>query len=833
MSSAQIKYNPGIRGDAELVRSFVVRKVELDLALETLRENADSKAPSNQHILFVGPRGIGKTMLVRRVAAEVRAVPALAAAWYPIVFAEDAYLVSSPGEFWLEALFHLGEQTGDERWAQAYEGLKAEADEVRLRERALAHLLDFADRENKRILLIVENLNRLLGEQIQGHSHWDLRHTLQNERRIMLLGTATTRFEEIENIDKAWFEMFAIHDLKPLDHKDCMELWRAVTASEAHAQRVRAVQILTGGNPRLLTILAEFAAKRSFRELMDQLIQLVDDHTEYFKSHLDNLPPSERKAFVTLLDRWDAAGARQVARSARMGVNNVSVQLNRLVGRGAVEIVQQDGRRKLYQAAERLYNIYYLMRRRAHPSARVQAVVDFMVHFYEGEELVEMTADLAREACLLSLGERGLHYLAYAGILSQVRGLDVKRKIIGATPGPFFEGIDVPVELSGLLGLPQHGIPAVARNSVHVEAYNGLHLEDEVLVQERAPSLEEQGRFSEAEQVYRDALVRDPQDVVAWSSLGQLLHWHLERYAEAEQAYRRAIELAPNVAWGWSLLAILLHEKLGRYEEAEQAYRKAIELWPHFPWTWGGLGRLLHVKLRRDEEAEQALRKAVELLPSWPWAWFDLGALYADLRRDAEAEQAFVKGLELERPNSRYWPVLIKLRLSRGDDSHAVLQQACEFLDRGQRDGAILDLIARLFCEDGPASCLPQAELWAREAVEKDRDWKHVRTLVSILGAQGKWEQALEEAGPLLSAPATDTEAGPPATQFIIDAAAAGHAQQALQALTASAGAAALEPLSVGLRVFLGEKPLVAHEIFEIGQDVAQRIRERQAAPSK
>lgn len=127
----------------------------------------------------------------------------------------------------------------------------------------------------------------------------------------------------------------------------------------------------------------------------------------------------------------------------------------------------------------------------------------------------------------------------------------------------------------------------------------------------------------------------------------------------------------------------------------------------------------------------------------------------------------------------------------------------------------------------------PQAELWAREAVEKDRAWKHVHTLVSILGAQGKWEQALEEAGPLLSAPATDTEAGPPATQFIIDAAAAGHSRQALQALMASVGAAALEPLSVGLRVFLGEKPLVAQEILEIGQDVAQRIRERQAARSK
>ena len=59
MSLAPVKYNPGIRGDEELIRSFVVRKIELALALETLRENAAAKHASNQQLLFVGPRGIG------------------------------------------------------------------------------------------------------------------------------------------------------------------------------------------------------------------------------------------------------------------------------------------------------------------------------------------------------------------------------------------------------------------------------------------------------------------------------------------------------------------------------------------------------------------------------------------------------------------------------------------------------------------------------------------------------------------------------------------------------------------------------------------------------
>ena len=37
----------------------------------------------------------------------------------------------------------------------------------------------------------------------------------------------------------------------------------------------------------------------------------------------------------------------------------------------------------------------------------------------------------------------------------------------------------------------------------------------------------------------------------------------------------------------------------------------------------------------------------------------------------------------------------------------------------------------------------------------------------------------------------------------------------------------ALEPIVVGLKIFIGEEFLAAHEISEIGQDVATRIKER------
>ncbi len=389
-----MKYNPAFLTDETLIRSFVVRDAELKMILDAIRENSGE---SNQHLLVIGARGMGKTMLVLRAAAEVRRDQTLSQHWYPLVFAEESYEVTTPGEFWLEALFHLWHQTGDNRWGHTYEELRKEPDETRLRERALGRLMDFSDSLGKRILLIVENLNMMLGDQLSHDDAWVLRHTLQHEQRVMLLASATSRFDEIENEGKAMFEVFKPFHLKPLEEEECRKVWASLTNQEIPDRRIRPIQILTGGSPRLLAIISTFAAGSSFNSLMEDLTCLVDDHTEYFKTHLDNLAPTERKVYLALAEIWAPATARSIAEAARLNVNMTSSLLKRLINRGAV--TSDDSKRtKWYQLAERLYNIYYLMRRRGAPSDRVRAVVNFMISFYGEDDLVLITRNIAEEA---------------------------------------------------------------------------------------------------------------------------------------------------------------------------------------------------------------------------------------------------------------------------------------------------------------------------------------------------------------------------------------------------------------------------------------------------
>ena len=689
MTRRIMKYNPAFLTSDELIGSFVVRHAELELTLETIRHNTGD---SNQHILIIGPRGVGKTMLVLRAVAEVRRDAELKQRWFPIVFGEDSYEVCSPGEFWLEALFHLGEQTKSEKWRQIYREMKLEQDEIRLRERALAQLMDFADEQNKRILLVVENLNMILGEQIDGDDAWVLRHTLQNEPRLMLLGTATSRFNELHNYGKAMYELFKVHDLEPLNTDDCRTMWHAITGEELSEARVRPIKILTGGNPRLLSIIAKFAAKISLRELMLDLTELVDEHTEYFKSHLEGLPPLERKVFVALVDLWDPLTASEVGKAARVSVNKTSSLLNRLISRGAVVVFETQGRKKFYQVAERMYNIYHLMRRRGGPSSRIGAVVNFMIHFYESDLLVRAVASMAGEACRLDGGQRQDHYQAYETILQKIQPKELQEKILRSTPVQFFEIPDIPSTIKESLDRMKSALnlelPPEAQS---YETTALLEKEAEIIAPAKpldAASWIARGdelrqtadRLLEAEKSYREAIKLDEENAEAWAHLAELIHTKTTRFEEAEAAYRKAIELKPDYDWAWARLGRLLHEKLERFEEAEAAYRKVIELKPDHSWAWAQLGLLLHEKLERFDEAEAAYRKAIELKPDYDWAWAQLGLLLRKLERFEEAEAAYRKSIELKPGYDWAWAQLGQLlqKLERFTEAEAAYRKAIE-----------------------------------------------------------------------------------------------------------------------------------------------------------
>ena len=394
------KFNPGIfQSDDEVIGQFTVRRRELGIVLEVLRGNVGAQAC--QHVLLVAPRGRGKTMLLARVAAELRTNQEFSERLLPIRFMEESQEVFNMGDFWLETLFHFAREIrkSDPESAEELRDTHADlADRWRgkdLEERARAAALEAADRLGKQIVLMVENLQTLCGD-VDDDFGWKLRKTLQLEPQIILLATATSRFKGLDDAREPFFELFRIIRLDPLDTEECRCLWQAVSGDTVSGREIRPLEILTGGNPRLLVIVAGFAQHRSLRQLMENLVSLIDDHTEYFRSHLEGFAKTERRVYLSVIDLWQPSSTGEIAARARMDVRPVSTLLGRLVNRGAV-VVEGSGKKRLYVAAERLYSIYYKLRRERDEAAVVRNLIHFMTVFYNGAEIE--TCDEIVECC--------------------------------------------------------------------------------------------------------------------------------------------------------------------------------------------------------------------------------------------------------------------------------------------------------------------------------------------------------------------------------------------------------------------------------------------------
>ena len=385
------KFNPGLfQSDPDVISQFCVRERELELILDVLRGNIDS--PSCRQLLIAAPHGLGKTMLLARTAAELRRESGFAEHLLPVRFRGESHGVSDYADFWLETLFHLAGEISAGHPELARETLESHArlsvspGESALGDQVLARVVETAERIGKRLVLMVENLEQTCANA-GAEFREQLQDVLESEPAIMLLATAAGGVETAGEEPRNFFAMFTLVKLEPLAAEECRRLWDSVAGDDASGRGVRPLEILTGANPRLLAMAAAGSRQLPGRPLLEELVALVDERTEYFRGQLEALPKSERRVMVAILDLWQASATGEIAARARMDVRAVSTMLKRLIERGAVAQESPQGRgRRRYIAAEPLHCIWYKLRRGGSSAAEVERLIRFMSEFYSADQ---------------------------------------------------------------------------------------------------------------------------------------------------------------------------------------------------------------------------------------------------------------------------------------------------------------------------------------------------------------------------------------------------------------------------------------------------------------
>ena len=417
----ELYYNPEQMPAVEIKQTFVGREVMLKELLALVRRQPQGAGV--QHVLLIGARGMGKTTMLLMLRFAVLESD-LQNSWQPVRFPEESYAITDLADFWLAAIGHLAYQTEDTELAARGDALRSEyGPSVDLAGAALATLKDWSRQHGKRLLLLVDNLDMVLGQIGNTTENARLRDALMNDGTFMLVGGATSFFHEARSYDQPLYNFFGTWNLDALDGGQINQLLLRRAAADKRTDfeqqlqknevRIKVLHYFTGGNPRLVLMLYRIIASADLIDVRRGLEKLLDEVTPYYKAKIESLPPQQRK----ILDHIARVSARtgsgltptEIAAETRLPVNQVTSQLKRLSGLGYVRAANVRARSSWYSLAEPLYAIWHQMRFGRESRERMAWLVEFLKAWYSSREMLDETERLAaRFAELVKVGEKAL-----------------------------------------------------------------------------------------------------------------------------------------------------------------------------------------------------------------------------------------------------------------------------------------------------------------------------------------------------------------------------------------------------------------------------------------
>jgi tetratricopeptide (TPR) repeat protein len=394
MSLVAHKYTPAEMSVQELEATFAARGHTVDYLLNSLRKQIKSGTLSS--FVITGPRGSGKSTIIQMVALRIRQDPKLSAAWLPVVFPEEQFNIGSLRDLMATTLQLLAKQeiSPAKAWL---EKVGAEANEEQSLQLALTGLREITRQQGKRLILFIENLNQLLEECFDDQTKATFRRLLMSDPFMMVIGSAVHVFESLKSYDEAFFNYFGQVPLGRLTAEEVFDLLRLRALFDGNQQflkelpsqqsKIRAIVLLSGGNPRLILMLYELLTQRQVTTIVQYLQRLVDELTPLLKHEIENLPPQQRLIINALMEKGGTAQPTDLVARTRLPLNAITTQLGRLKEAQFVEVLGGGkGRTANYTVPDKLFAVWYQMRYLNQNRRRIELFVEVLRVWFEEEE---------------------------------------------------------------------------------------------------------------------------------------------------------------------------------------------------------------------------------------------------------------------------------------------------------------------------------------------------------------------------------------------------------------------------------------------------------------
>jgi tetratricopeptide (TPR) repeat protein len=671
------RFTPSLMAPDALESIFVQRgELARDL-VAAVRSAVESRR--GEHILLVGPRGVGKTHLISLVFYRLQKCAELQGALSLAWLREEEWGVTSFLDFLVRLLRAIAAQDPeDQALAKNIESLyklKPELAEMG----AAGMIRDILRRQA--VLVLVENCDELL-HQIRSEGRLKLRDFLKANSGVSVLGTAQSGWDGFLAPDAPFRNMFEVRRLAPLSFDHAVELLSRIAAFEGDEAlasflstprgraRVHALEFLAGGNHRAYVVFSRFLTRDSLEEVVEPLVRAIDDLTPYYQARMAWLSPDQRKVIELLCEYRRPMKLDEISRQCFTVLEASKRCLEGLEHLGHVQSLKIGGD-TYFELCEPLMRLSIEVKK--HRGTPLRLLTDFLRLWYSTAELKSKLAvlpagnELTRKY-VLSLVEEAP---ATAGDDPRVASCR-KEYEAAAHSGNLARALVAAEELASIRGS--------ARDHQAV-----------------ALCLWQLGRREEAAAACERIQASAPADAGAW-----LLHAStlsaFERHYEAVRSCDRALAIDKALVGAWELRASELLQ-LGLARESLAACEQALILEPDSPRLWFQQGSTL-AELECYVEAARSFETMAQLSPQDPVGHLYRAAALTEARQYQDALGAATAALSLDQSLAGGWLVrgLALAGLGRGKDALDSLESAARL---GEHSALLHARRAEILLHDG------------------------------------------------------------------------------------------------------------------------------------
>ncbi|MCX6225967.1 MAG: hypothetical protein NTV01_14645 [Bacteroidia bacterium] len=345
-----------------VLENLLVGRTEVvDLIQQSILVSLSSNVRT--HHLIIGPRGSGKTHLLRVLYNRIATNDQITSETMIAYMAEDEFGIDSFLSFLIRIMNSFQKWGSDKStidfWEKEIQAIKVLPPLSRdvyavkvLREQLI----------NKKLIIIVENLNEIFkGIKKVGQSK--LRDFIQQYQNTIIIASCQALFFDIQNEDMPFYNFFHITHLKKLNASESGFLLKKLAENEKQNDiinfldttqgrgKIKSIHHLTEGNHRLVVLFYDFIKADFKNDLSVSFINVLDKLKPYYESFLRSLPPQQQKIVHFLaLQRIPQKGS-VISRQCLLTANITSKHMSDLQRIGFVSTYKK-GRDNLYELSE-------------------------------------------------------------------------------------------------------------------------------------------------------------------------------------------------------------------------------------------------------------------------------------------------------------------------------------------------------------------------------------------------------------------------------------------------------------------------------------------------